>query len=205
MGNLGSDKSNCSSGASRADRYLLCLLGLSLLGNVTLGIKVARAPRLRSSTAEQLAAPVGALVPPLDMKRYGAERVVVSLGSDPRPTLLYVFAPSCQWCQRNAASAHHLLSHVQRSYRVIALSLSEDVGEFVKSLPTGVPVYVNPTTAVYEAYRFGSTPSTLVISSEGRILKSWVGAYGGAVKSQIESFFNVSLPDLEPIGGRNGK
>ena len=37
----------------------------------------------------------------------------------------------------------------------------------------------------------GATPQTLVISPQGRVLKSWRGAYTGTVQEEVEAYFKV--------------
>jgi hypothetical protein len=38
-----------------------------------------------------------------------------------------------------------------------------------------------------------------VISTEGKVLQNWDGAYVGNQKSQVETFFHVSLPGLREL------
>jgi len=58
------------------------------------------------------------------------------------------------------------------------------------------PVYTGLKTNTTQAYKFGGTPQTLVISSDGHVQKNWMGAYAGATKSEIEAYFEVHLPEL---------
>jgi hypothetical protein len=48
-------------------------------------------------------------------------------------------------------------------------------------------------------YKLGSTPQTIVISPEAKVLQDWIGAYVGDQKSQVEAFFHVSLPGLREL------
>ena len=50
-----------------------------------------------------------------------------------------------------------------------------------------------------KTYKLGSTPQTIVISPEGKVLQDWVGAYVGDQKSQVEAFFQVTLPGLREL------
>jgi hypothetical protein len=50
-----------------------------------------------------------------------------------------------------------------------------------------------------KAYKLRSTPQTIVVSPEGKVLQNWVGAYVGGQKSQVEAFFHVSLPGLREL------
>lgn len=43
---------------------------------------------------------------------------------------------------------------------------------------------------------------TLVISPAGTVLKSWVGAYSGSTRQDVEAYFGIALPGLihhEPV------
>jgi hypothetical protein len=42
----------------------------------------------------------------------------------------------------------------------------------------------------------GSTPQTIVISPEGRVLKNWTGSYGEQVQAELEEYFQIRLPGL---------
>ncbi len=42
----------------------------------------------------------------------------------------------------------------------------------------------------------GPTPQTIVISPQGKVLKSWVGAYHDKTQREVETEFGVLLPGL---------
>jgi hypothetical protein len=44
-------------------------------------------------------------------------------------------------------------------------------------------------------YGLGSTPETIVISSQGKVVERWLGAYEGGTKRDMERFFSANLPD----------
>ncbi len=187
--------------ATRADWVILILLATSLLTNVVLGLGFLRISASHSPiAAARPAAPsgptVGDALPPINAQRLGTAREEVLFSSDPRPTLLYVFGPSCSWCARNEKNALAVFSQVKDTHRVIALSLAADVGDSVKRFPVHVTVYVEPAADMYGPYHLGATPATLVVSPAGRVLKSWVGAYAGTIKKEVEAYFGVTLPGL---------
>ena len=39
---------------------------------------------------------------------------------------------------------------------------------------------------------------TIVVSPDGKVLQNWVGAYTEVRQSEVEKFFEVSLPGLTP-------
>jgi peroxiredoxin len=185
--------------ATRYDWILLGILAVSLSVNVVLAVGMAR---LAKSTPAPNAAglrrtvPIGTVLPPLHAQRLNAAREIVRYESSDRPILLYVFTPSCQWCARNLANIHAVVTSATDRYRVIGLSLDPAVKDYVDEVGFNFPVYVGPSPEVIEAYGLGSTPHTLVIAPSGKLLKSWIGAFTGSQADDIEAFFGVRLPGL---------
>jgi hypothetical protein len=70
------------------------------------------------------------------------------------------------------------------------------VARYVAKNDLKVPVYSNLSPETLKTYKLASTPQTIVISPEGKILQNWVGAYGGTQKSQVEACFHTTLPGL---------
>jgi peroxiredoxin len=122
----------------------------------------------------------------------------MSYVGDGRPTLLYVFTPSCQWCAKNVNNIKALASRVHASHRVIGLSLDSDdvVDAYAKDHGLAFPIYIRPNARTIAAYGLQSTPHTLLIDRFGVLQESWVGAYGGALGKQIEARFDIALPGL---------
>jgi hypothetical protein len=57
---------------------------------------------------------------------------------------------------------------------------------------------MNPTDDVKLKYRLGGTPQTIVISTDGKVLQNWVGAYADKQQMEVEKFFGLTLPGLTP-------
>jgi len=92
-----------------------------------------------------------------------------------------------------------LLSKEAGEYRFIGVSLSEQsLAEYVAKNDLKLPVYSGLSPGTLMTYKLGSTPQTIVISSEGKVLQDWAGAYIGDQKSQVEAFFHVTLPGIRP-------
>jgi len=45
-----------------------------------------------------------------------------------------------------------------------------------------------------------ATPTTVVVSEDGRIIRRWVGAFWGTNRIGIESFFPVKFPEFATSG-----
>ncbi len=186
--------------SNRADWLVLFLLSLSLATNVVLAVSVMRlAGRSSPSTAparEPLRA--GVTLPALSASAPDGQRVKIAFGpADSLPTLLYVFAPDCRWCAKNATNMRAVFDAARATHRIVALSLTADVGSEMGELPSHVRVLVQPNRETFEAYHLGPTPMTVVVSPTGRVTKVWTGAFEGQSKKEVEGYFAVKLADAD--------
>lgn len=175
--------------------FLIILLAASLSLNVVLGWKVAR-PNRSFEAENQLVE--GTPISPITVSSVSDDRqVTITYGDTDKPTVLYILVPSCQWCTRNLKNINTIASLRGDSYRFVAVSLT-DVGlkEYLDANRLGFSVYKNISHEKVRQLGLGSTPQTVIVSPEGKVLKNWVGAYGEALQPEVEKYFNVSLPGL---------
>jgi len=177
---------------------------VALVVSVTLNVLLAH--RLRNFTYPQAARiakyqlKVGTTVPPISAKRVDGQPGVISYQGLEQSTVLYVFTPPCSWCARNLDNFKRLVDKESDQYRFVGLSLSEEaLAEYVTKNELKLPIYSGLSPESTKSYKLGSTPQTIVISPEGKVLQNWVGAYVGDQKSQVEAFFHVSLPGLREL------
>ncbi len=175
--------------ARRVDRFLVFLLAVSLLVNVAV---VWRFANRRVNTAA-VAGPdvqVGATLDPLVGVSEDGRPMTVSYDGDARPVVLYVFSPTCVWCERNVENIGTLAKSASSGFRFVGVSLSA---------PTETPQGTVDFPVIFSDGRvpFRSTPQTVVVGPNGRVLRSWTGAYSGSSKSEIEDYFAVRLPGLQ--------
>jgi peroxiredoxin len=127
----------------------------------------------------------------------GKRQETIGYADSDKPTVLYVFSPSCVWCERNTQNINLIADLKRESFRFIGLSLSDDgLQDYVGSHHFNFPVYAGVTPESAQMLGLGSTPQTIVISPDGRIQQNWVGAYASSIRPQVEGFFNVRLPGL---------
>ena len=139
--------------------------------------------------------PEGIVLPSLEATDLAGNKTTVGFTSSPLPTLIYVFQPSCIWCERNKENLLALQDQLSGRYRILGISLEkEGTPDFVKSHQMKFPVYTDVSPSVVEAYHLGATPQTIVVSAEGKVLQSWNGAYLGAAKRVVEDYLSVQLP-----------
>lgn len=100
------------------DWALIVLLGASLGLNVFLG-----SHHRHSRPASRPSLSLGARLPSLSAEDIAGWKTRIDWATDSRPTLVYIFSPSCIWCARNFESMTALTEHVKENYRVIGISL----------------------------------------------------------------------------------
>jgi peroxiredoxin len=170
---------------------VLGLLAISLSANVYLGLKAQSLPRIASP-----ALVAGMKAPKLYAEEIGGAKVIIDWASDTRPTLLYVFSPSCVWCQRNFGNFDTLTRARKSDFRVIGLSVSsEGLRKYVEEHNIDYAVYTNPDPVRNRDF-MSVTPTTFVIFPEGTIKEVWRGAYVGKTKGEIEAKLGVRLPGV---------
>ena len=199
------DRSIC-----RAAIFMAILLAVSVVFNVLLAHEVRGLTYARSARITEYQLKVGATVPPIVAKRLDGQQETISYGEVNRATVLYIFTPACIWCARNMSNLKTLLGKGNGQFRFVGLSLSEKaLSDYVAKNDLKLPVYSSLLPETLKAYKLGSTPQTIVISPENKVLQNWAGAYVGDQKSQVEAFFHVSLPGLRELpkaeAGAEGK
>lgn len=179
---------------SRFESLLTVFLVVSITLNVFLELRLKQIETTLSSIRGSRELQSGVALPPLDVLNRTGERVVIPFG--PQPLLIYVLSPRCPWCRRNFTNIKSLAQATEGRYLVVGLSVAQGSpapGDF-SGYP--FPVYSDPSAAVLASYKLGGTPQTIVVSTDGRVLQSWKGAYEGEVSDSIEHFFSVKLPGL---------
>jgi peroxiredoxin len=165
--------------------------------NALLAHKVRIINNAQSARLANYLLKVGTIAPPIIAKRLDRAQEIISYHDTNQATVLYIFTPPCTWCARNMDNFRTLLDKESGHYRFIGLSLSDEaLHQYVAKNDLNLPVYSSLSPETLKTYKLGSTPQTIVISSEGKVLQDWAGAYVGHQKSQIEAFFHVALPGL---------
>lgn len=168
---------------------MLALLIASVVTNVALAQKVRA-----GSVAKPSRLAVGQPMRPFIAKTVNGQPVEVNYG-DGRPAILYYFSATCGWCERNWANVKAVAEHVSRRYRFIAVATSPEAGAILTKHGISVEVVTGLDRAALTEYHFSGTPSTVVIAN-GKVVKTWEGAWTGNLVREVESFFEVRLPGL---------
>ena len=175
------------------DVVLLLLLFASLSINVYLGWRV------KSGSADpnvpHKVVP-GTLVEPIMALTLDGVAQTISYHDSDKPTVLYILSPDCIWCERNRDNIAKLTELGDR-FRFVGISLTErGLSEYVKKCQFKFPIYMRVTPESMTSLGLGTTPQTIVISPEGRVLKNWSGAYTERTRGEIEEYFQTRLPGL---------
>jgi peroxiredoxin len=167
-------------------------LGCSLGLNVLQGVRIVQ---IQTGPVAQ-ADPKGKRLDDVRARDMNGQDATIPLRSNSRkPKIIYFFSPSRVWCQRNALHLNELVAHVESKYDFIGISLSsQGLPQFIGENHLGFPVYGDLSSQALAASAFtGTTPETIVVSTDGTVLASWTGAYEGITKSDIEHFFGCSV------------
>jgi peroxiredoxin len=178
---------------------LLCSVGLNVLlaqRTKLLNIELER----RHSQLENKSLKTGSLAPPLSALDSEGRPVSISFSQTGLPTVLYVFTPDCRWCARNNANLTFLVNNLGTKFRFIGISLKKDqLADYLIKNNVTFPVYNEVPDSVRLTYGLGATPQTIVVSTDGRVLRNWIGAYKGDMQSDVEGFFQLQLPGLTDL------
>jgi hypothetical protein len=180
--------------ANAGSIFLFVVLTSSLALNVILALRLKSFP-LPERTGVQL----GTTLPSIPVLDNGGANKWIEL-TDSRPTVLYILSPLCRWCKRNEANVNALATAESSRYRFIGLSVTANsLKEYWKANPINFPVYLVASQDYIRNSGFGDlTPQTVVVSSNGRVERVWLGAYVGGEQANLEKFFAVKLPGLVP-------
>ena len=174
------------------DGLLLIVLISSLSINVFLGVTRNSALDSRQNPRELIAA--GTKAPIFEGKTLAGEKVKLNYASDNRNTLLYVFSPTCHWCEKNQANIISIIK-ARPDLRIIGVAIGPVLDAAEAARQPFVEI-LQPTPATSIAYHLNGTPATLLISSSGLIVNAWAGAYGGSVAASVSQVLAVDLPGL---------
>lgn len=178
--------------------YLMAgALALSAVMNALLILKVKSEQRLILNIKEENRLHVGQEVPNIVGKTIDGKPIEVNFAPSHKPTILYVFTPTCAWCKRNFENMTALRHSVDDRYAFVGISLTDKgLAEYVRDHGIDYPVVTDLSEVTKTVYRLGGTPTTIVISPENKVLKAWTGAYNAPLQAEISSYFNIKLPGL---------
>jgi peroxiredoxin len=164
--------------------------------NVVLTVRAGQQRALIDEIRTQYKPLLGQTVPAFTARDAAGVETAIAYGGD-LPTVLYVFSPGCGACTKNAEAIGALAAGASSHYRFVGVSLDRrGLAAYLADHPLPFPVVTDLDPSTVSAYRFGGTPQTIVVSTSGTVLDTWLGAFQADQKTQIERFFGVSLPEV---------
>lgn len=180
-----------------AKHLMVALLLGSASINILLALKIKSEQRKVELIKAENRLQTGRSVPDIIGKSPEGVSTEIDFPDMKRPTILYVFTPTCIWCKRNFNNMMVLRHGVGNRYAFIGISLTQDgVREYVARHAIDYPVVSDISEATKIVYKMGGTPSTIVVSADRKVLQVWTGAYSGPLKREIEQYFKIELPGL---------
>lgn len=176
----------------------LGLLTASAITNLTLIHRVRRLEAIVTAVKEEHSLHAGERVPSETLESVSGKRWVLSYSQSAAPTILYIFAPHCDWCRKNIAGAAEVATQTYGRYRFVGVSLSgaePDLREYLEANHIRYPVYVAPRGFALD-YLVAGTPTTILVSARGRVMKTWNGAYFGDTARAMETDLGVHIASL---------
>lgn len=187
--------------ANRFEGALLFLLVASAGLNVVLAYQLRAAERLLQFRAYRSESPLqmGLLLSPVRAVRlHDGAADVIWHGASGKPTLIYAFSPHCYWSGKNVPGINNLVRAIGDTHNVVGLSLStRGLGEWLKLNDMRLTIWIEPDPDAIGSYRLNYTPTTLVISPEGRVIRYWTGAYTDAIVEEMSAHFGVALTSVD--------
>ncbi len=175
------------------------LLALSAITNFLLVSKVKQLQATISSLKSEQSITAGMRLPPLTAQDMSGQSITIRYDETERPTLLYVFSPVCGWCKKNEDNINSLARQTGDRLRIIGVTLSQDgLVEYVAARFPPVKV-IKPDSRTIIAYKLSGTPETILVSSQGVVLKVWKGAYADTAQRELEEYFHIKLPGLRQL------
>jgi len=139
----------------------------------------------------------GTAVPALEGKDLNGNTFTISYGADRRKTVLLSFSPQCGICDMNMPNWEAIIKGVDKNaFRVAAVSLvTEGTKEYIARHNFGdTPLMAEIKAEGRSAYKFHSTPQTVLIDASGKVEKVWTGLVRGEMRKEIEQALGVKLP-----------
>lgn len=175
--------------ASLATNLYLARIVLSYRGNTAATNSVSSASTREANTRQVLTM--------LHVSNIDGINTRLNMIND-RPTVIYMFSPTCSWCEKNLQNIQLLSAQAGKHYRFIGISTSSrDLRQYLAKNPLVFPVYAISSGADLKTIDFRGTPQTIVLSPYGVVEHNWQGAYIGWTAQAIQQYFSVNLTNAK--------
>jgi len=181
------------------DPATCAVLLLSIALNVALTFKVHHLNRLMALNQAPVVA-TGVHFPEMIARNLEEQPQTIRFDSTGKPSVLYVFSPTCHWCAKNLENIKKLYSLKHANFEFVGISLSPyNLQQYVSQTNFPMKVVESPAESDIKVLHLESTPETIVIDSSGTISKVWSGAYTSENSREIEHFFQIPKNSLTRV------
>ena len=205
MSNTNKSVHQSTVGEQSSKAVLLLVLTISVGINIRLLIKQEYSPRDELQQVDP-SSTIGSSLRSMELEDIHGETRTISLERN-KPTVLYIFNPSCKWCEQNLANIETLASQRHDEYHFIGVAITRSgLEDYLKHHMLMFKCYGPPSSWISRALAIKATPQTLVISKDGKIIHNWVGAFVNTTSQQVEAEFKMKLPGLsKPLAATPNK
>ena len=178
----------------------ITMLIISVAFNVFLSYELVRSKSETELYKENRKLTMGEEAPTLFAHDRDGRETSVDFKSVHLPTVLYLESATCHWCQQNSANLEQLQRQSVGKYNLVRLLL-EDAKQIDQNQgfdeDSNTRIMFHPTVESKLALDLTSTPTTILISIDGKIQKVWKGAYVTDKKNEVEYALGIKLPGLK--------
>ena len=182
---------------SKRGTILLLVLTLTLLVlNVSLIIQNRSLQSLTTRTKRAMALQEGTIVPAISGLDLNGNKISLNYQDDPRKAIMLVFSPRCAYCTENMPNWQSIAQSIDpKQYRIMAVSTTaEGVKDYVaqNGFPN-VPIIADVEPKSRVTYEMNVTPQTILIDSQGRVEKVWIGLIQPNELTEVQRFLGLKL------------
>jgi len=156
---------------------LLALCLVLLASNLVL-LRQAKAVERNNEALRHFALEIkaGARVPPLEGVDLAGNWARIGFDQQ-KPLLVFVFSPRCAFSDRNWTTWSALSPVPEQRVRVAYVDVSKTAdAAYLRAHPTGnALVIAKPDARAITSYNLSMTPQTILVDSQGTVLKVWSG------------------------------
>jgi len=164
-----------------------------LAANIALIHQNSRLKSQLSLPPPTLEAAAGIQVPNLRGLDLSGRPLELLYGKDPRKVLVFVFSPTCAFCDDNWSNWQQIITSLDpRTVRPVAVDVTSTVNPLflAKHQLADVPVLVQVDPRATLSYRLHLTPQTILVDHTGKVEKVWTGILNDSAVAELKQLLN---------------
>ncbi|MCI0540050.1 MAG: hypothetical protein L0Z50_33000 [Verrucomicrobiales bacterium] len=121
----------------------------------------------------------------------GGKPKLIGLAHPDTRTFLFVFSQTCGICDDNWPNWVEIIMHSDRSRtRFLGVNLVQPLeSSYAQNRFQGFTEVITVDRAIAREYRFGFTPQTILLNSDGTIERVWTGLLDRGLLREIDELF----------------